>query len=91
MEYTALNDELPIDDDVKGEAKIDALGRLLGGKLHQTCFRFEVRADMQTVNTRSSHSLLKDETTMNGYTVSLSTWLEHVDTPTRYHFYENFP
>jgi chromatin structure-remodeling complex protein RSC7 len=32
VEYTALNDELPIPDDPKGETKIDELGRLKGGK-----------------------------------------------------------
>lgn len=33
VEYVAHNDELPLPDDVKGETKIDAEGRLKGGKL----------------------------------------------------------
>lgn len=33
VEYVAHNDELPLPDDIKGETKIDAEGRLKGGKL----------------------------------------------------------
>lgn len=36
VDYTAHNDELPIPDDPKGEAKIDAEGRLQGGEQNRT-------------------------------------------------------
>lgn len=52
-EYTVGDDELILDDDEKGDLKIDAEGRLLGGKSLQSCTL------SQAANTDWSHSPLK--------------------------------